>query len=100
MKTFQLTARHDIQLRGWQKLSERNDRLLNPSLEPTHIVIVGKYTGLSDAYLSVTKALTHASLKTEQRIAIDWIEAEFLQEGAKTSDPEAYENAWKVYLEN
>ena len=33
-----------------------------------HIAMVGKYNGLSDAYLSVIKALQHACLKCKSRL--------------------------------
>lgn len=41
--------------------------------------MVGKYTGLSDSYLSVVKALEHASIEIERRVVIDWIEASDLE---------------------
>jgi len=35
-----------------------------------HIAMVGKYNGLSDAYLSVIKALQHACLKCKCRLKV------------------------------
>ena len=35
-----------------------------------HIAMVGKYNGLSDAYLSVIKALQHACLKCKSRLKV------------------------------
>lgn len=48
-------------------------------LGPIRIAMVGKYTGLSDSYLSVIKALEHASLEIERRVVIDWVEATDLE---------------------
>lgn len=35
------------------------------------IVIVGKYTGMNDAYLSVIKALQHAALMCDRKVNIE-----------------------------
>jgi len=58
--------------------------------------MVGKYTNLSDAYLSVIKALKHASFGAEVHVIIDWIEASKLEDKEKGLDPKAYEQAWSV----
>lgn len=34
-------------------------------------MLVGKYTSLSDAYLSVTKALQHASLQIGRKLSLE-----------------------------
>jgi len=44
-----------------------------------NIGIVGKYTGLSDSYLSVTKALLSASLFYNIKLIIIWIESSHLE---------------------
>jgi CTP synthase len=67
-------------LAGWNELAHRLDRMHNSALHPIHIAMVGKYTGLGDAYLSVVKALEHASLELNRRLVIDWIEASNLEE--------------------
>ncbi len=43
------------------------------------IAMVGKYTDLADAYLSVTKACEHAAIAVERRLIIDWVESEHLE---------------------
>ncbi|KAG0454855.1 hypothetical protein HPP92_024147 [Vanilla planifolia] len=45
-------------LEEWSSMAD----ICNSLREPVRIAIVGKYTGLSDSYLSVLKALLHASL--------------------------------------
>ncbi|KAH9622683.1 hypothetical protein KSS87_020632 [Heliosperma pusillum] len=44
------------------------------------IAMVGKYTGLSDSYLSVLKALLHASVACERKLIVDWVPASDLEE--------------------
>ena len=41
--------------------------------------MVGKYTDLSDAYLSVTRALQHAAIYAKRKLIIDWIESTYLE---------------------
>ena len=41
--------------------------------------MVGKYTGLSDSYLSVLKALQHAALAVSRKLVVNWIGAEDLE---------------------
>jgi CTP synthase len=53
------------------------------------IAMVGKYTGLSDAYLSVIKALQHACLAANRKLDLAWIDAEKLEPGQ-----EGGEEAW------
>jgi len=58
------------------------DRLENPEGEVT-IAIVGKYTGLPDAYKSLAEALAHGGIANRVTVKLNWIEAEvFETEGA------------------
>ena len=54
------------------------------------IAMVGKYTDLSDAYLSVIKSLQHACLAANRKLEILWVEASHLEEQSKTDDSEAF----------
>ena len=47
--------------------------------ETVTIAMVGKYTGLSDSYLSVSKGLQHAAFENRQ-LVIEWIEASNLED--------------------
>ncbi|KAG5631891.1 hypothetical protein H5410_003608 [Solanum commersonii] len=60
------------------------------------VAMVGKYTGLSDAYLSVLKALVHASVACHRKLCIDWIAASDLEDETSTENPENYRSAWKL----
>ncbi len=43
------------------------------------IAIVGKYTGLKDAYKSLIEALTHGGMANQVRVNLDWIESEIFE---------------------
>lgn len=65
---------------GWKTgLAERWDALS----AVVKIAMVGKYTGLSDAYLSVLKALQHACLAANRKLDVQWVEASHLEPAAK-----------------
>ena len=64
--------------------------------EEVTIAMVGKYTDLSDAYLSVIKSLQHAAMKVERRLTINWIEASHLENEWKTNSNEEWVSAWNL----
>ncbi len=59
-------------LSRWQAIS---DTLTNPDGE-VNVAIVGKYTGLTDAYKSLVEALIHGGVANNVRVKFDWIEGE------------------------
>ncbi len=59
----------------WQEVS---NRIHNPEGEVT-IAVVGKYTGLKDAYKSLIEALSHGGLANKVRVKLDWIESEIFE---------------------
>ncbi|MCW5699138.1 MAG: CTP synthase [Rhodospirillales bacterium] len=56
------------------------DRLTRPEGEVT-IAVVGKYTGLLDAYKSLTEALVHGGIANRVKVNIDWIDAAVFENG-------------------
>ncbi|WP_297323741.1 CTP synthase, partial [uncultured Bartonella sp.] len=64
---------------------EINHRLHNPEGEVT-IAVVGKYTGLKDAYKSLNEALTHGGLANKVKVQLEWIESEIFEK----EDPTPY----------
>ena len=66
------------QLEGWRAIVSR---VLKPEGEVT-IAIVGKYTGLIDAYKSLVEALTHGGIANNVGVRLDWIDAEQFDDGA------------------
>ena len=51
------------------------DRLVQPEGEVT-IGVVGKYTGMKDAYKSLTEALVHGGIANRVKVNVRWIDAE------------------------
>ena len=59
-------------LSGWQAMVED---LKNPEKE-VEIALVGKYTQLHDAYLSVVEALHHGGIQNRAEVNIRWVDSE------------------------
>jgi CTP synthase len=62
-------------LARWKRIG---DRVRNPEGEVT-IAIVGKYTGLKDAYKSLIEALYHGGIANNVKVNLDWIESEIFE---------------------
>eukprot|EP01125_Pyxidicula_operculata_P008749 TRINITY_DN2908_c0_g1_i3.p2 TRINITY_DN2908_c0_g1~~TRINITY_DN2908_c0_g1_i3.p2 ORF type:complete len:270 (+),score=61.98 TRINITY_DN2908_c0_g1_i3:1007-1816(+) len=58
--------------------------------------MVGKYTGLTDAYLSVIKGLQHSAYYVGKKLIIDWVNSSHLEPAKKEKNPAKYEEAWKL----
>jgi CTP synthase len=54
------------------------DAIANPEGEVT-IAIVGKYTGLKDAYKSLNEALFHGGIANRVKVKLEWIESEVFE---------------------
>jgi CTP synthase len=61
-----------------ERWMEVSDRIHNPEGEVT-IAVVGKYTGLKDAYKSLIEALSHGGMANRVRVKLDWIESEIFE---------------------
>lgn len=75
----------------WRELAERDERLVHE----VKIALVGKYTKLEDAYISVLKALKHASLHCNRCLKVVWVESENLEKEVQERDPVKYHEAWQ-----
>jgi CTP synthase len=62
-------------LSQWQNLVSR----MQTSTQEVKIAIVGKYTQLGDAYLSVAEALRHGAIATGAKLEIKWINSEEIE---------------------
>ena len=62
-------------LSRWTNISER---VHNPEGEVT-IAVVGKYTGLKDAYKSLIEALHHGGIANQVKVNLEWIESEIFE---------------------
>jgi CTP synthase len=69
-------------LEKWQAISSA---IANPEGEVT-IAIVGKYTGLKDAYKSLNEALFHGGIANRVKVKLEWIESEVFER----EDPAPY----------
>jgi len=70
-------SKKDSTLRNWGALVSK---IKNPSKGPIRIAIVGKYTDVKDAYISVKEALLHSAAKHSVSIILDWVESTKLEE--------------------
>jgi len=109
IKTLRLVWRLPVKLERWAKMASTAE---SQSGELT-IAIVGKYTGLSDSYLSIVKALEHAGMAIGKKILVSWVVSDHLEEkstresNGKSAPPasssssagESYELAWKQVTE-
>jgi CTP synthase len=75
LAAFGMENKGEPDVSGWKRISER---IHNPEGEVT-IAIVGKYTGLKDAYKSLIEALTHGGIANRVKVNLDWIESEVFE---------------------
>lgn len=73
----------------WGAMADKVDQLE----KEVNIAMVGKYTGLSDSYLSVIKALQHSAFAVDRKLVIDWIESTDLDPNDVT---ENHDEAWEL----
>jgi CTP synthase len=79
LKRFGLTETVAPDLDGWRDIVSR---VRSPEGEVS-IAVVGKYTGLPDAYKSLNEALIHGGIANNVRVDMRWIESdEFETNGA------------------
>ncbi len=69
-------------LSRWEEIGAR---IRNPEGAVT-IAIVGKYTGMKDAYKSLTEALHHGGIANTVKVNLEWIESEIFEH----EDPTPY----------
>ena len=72
LKAFGLTNVPEPDLGVWEEISRRRTA---PDGE-VKIAVVGKYTGLKDAYKSLDEALVHGGIANKVHVDIEWIESE------------------------
>ena len=68
----------DVRARLCSAGSVITERVRNPEGEVT-IAIVGKYTGMKDAYKSLIEALSHGGIANRVKVNLDWIESEVFE---------------------
>ena len=75
LAAFEIEPKSEPDLDRWRLI---NERIRNPEGDVT-IAIVGKYTGLKDAYKSLIEALSHGGIANKVRVNLDWIESEVFE---------------------
>lgn len=60
------------------------------------VALVGKYTMLHDSYLSISKAVNHASMACNRKVCIRWIEASDLDMSETDTDDAKHAAAWET----
>jgi len=75
LAAFGIDAKEPPDLARWRLI---NERIRNPEGDIT-IAIVGKYTGLKDAYKSLIEALSHGGIANKVKVNLDWIESEVFE---------------------
>lgn len=77
-----ITDAPEPDMSAWDEVSRRHH---NPEGE-VNIAIVGKYTGLKDAYKSLSEALTHGGIANKVKVNLQWIDSEVFER----DDPAPY----------
>jgi CTP synthase len=75
LAAFGIEPKSEPDLDRWRLI---NERIRNPEGDVT-IAIIGKYTGLKDAYKSLIEALSHGGIANKVRVNLDWIESEVFE---------------------
>ena len=75
LAAFGMDGSAEPDISNWKRISER---VKNPEGEVT-IAIVGKYTGMKDAYKSLIEALMHGGIANRVKVNLDWIESEVFE---------------------
>ena len=77
LRHFNLSIYGEPDMTRWRRVVER---ITNPEGEVT-IAVVGKYTGLLDAYKSLNEALAHGGIAHNMRVKLDWVDSEIFERG-------------------
>ncbi|MGZ5867365.1 MAG: CTP synthase [Xanthobacteraceae bacterium] len=75
LAAFGLPTDHAPDLVRWKLITER---ISNPEGDVT-IAIVGKYTGMKDAYKSLIEALSHGGIANKVKVNLEWMESEVFE---------------------
>jgi len=75
LRAFGIEPAPQPNLQRWQGITQS----LHAPEGSVTIAVVGKYTGLKDAYKSLIEALVHGGLANRVEVKIDWIESEVFE---------------------
>ena len=77
-------------IQSWLRITDMYDS----SHKVVKIALVGKYTRLEDAYISVVNSLQHAALACHRKLELKYVNAENLEATAKRKDKVNFHEAW------
>ena len=77
LRAFGMPETPEPDLHVWEDIAAR---LMAPEGE-VKIAVIGKYTGLKDAYKSLDEALVHGGIANRVEVAVEWIESETFERG-------------------
>jgi CTP synthase len=75
LRHFGIEDEREPDLARWRQIVHR---VLQPEGEVS-IAVVGKYTGLQDAYKSLAEALTHGGIANNVRVDMQWIDSQIFE---------------------
>jgi len=78
LRHFNLSIYGEPDISAWDQIVSR---ITAPEGEVT-IAVVGKYTGLLDAYKSLNEALAHGGIAHNMRVKLDWVDSEVFEREA------------------
>jgi CTP synthase len=82
LRAFNISGAPKPDLTRWEMIT---NAIATPEGDVT-IAVVGKYTGLKDAYKSLIEALVHGGIANRVRVKLQWIESEIFER----EDPAPY----------
>jgi len=78
--------------KDWVELTRVQDH----TPDTVSIALVGKYTSLQDAYISVSKALEHAAMYCRKTLELVWVDASHLEDETLQNSPTEFHKAWNA----
>ncbi|MGA7457479.1 MAG: CTP synthase [Methyloceanibacter sp.] len=75
LAAFGIAHAPEPDLDRWRQIA---NTVANPDGEVT-VAVVGKYTGLKDAYKSLSEALVHGGIANKVRVNLEWIESQIFE---------------------
>ena len=91
LRAFGLEEAREPDLRAWERIVAG---LAAPEGK-VRIAVIGKYTGLRDAYKSLGEALVHGGLANEVEVGVEWIDSETFE---RDGDPRRLEGVHGILV--
>ena len=74
----------------WRNMAYKMDEVC----DLVTIAIIGKYTNLGDAYVSIINAIKHSCVATNSKLKLLMIESSLLEQDSLVESPQSYHDAW------